>query len=176
MRFIYLISLFAFTGCKADHTQLVNDMESVAIGMLEVSQGMDCNDPNEVPDGDYECDYRGILSVQVYQTMLGEEDATDVVDIGFIGTQLDLVTVDGYGDLVIHDEGDQTALAGSLRIDDEREYEDLLIEVTVISEDEMHIEGVSDGLQFSFELIRFLDATDTEPQEDCGDLMLPSCE
>lgn len=177
MRFIHFIILFFATACSPSHTALLDDMESLAIGMLEVSQDVSCQDPDAVPEGDYDCEYEGLLAVRVYDAHVGDQEATDVVDIGFMNTELDSVTVEGYADMVVHDEADEASLVGSLRFDDDREYEDLYIEVTLRSENEMHVEGVADGLEFSFDLVRFSgESGSVSPQELCGDLGLPACE
>jgi len=177
MRFIHFIFLFVATGCGASHTVLLDDMESVAIGMLEVSRDVACQDPNGVDASTYDCEYEGELSVRVYEARVGDEDATGVVDIGFIGAQLDLITVDGFGDMVVYESGEQASLVGSFEVDDEREYEDLFIEVTLRSDNEMYVEGIADDLQFSFDLVRFSGAPGpVEPQEDCGALSTSLCE
>jgi len=169
MRFTLFTLCLAAIGCGPTDTHLLDDMESVAIGMLDLSQDMDCNDPDAVPEGDYECSYEGELSVRVYDARVGEESSTDVVDLGFMSTELDLVMVDGFADFVVHGEDGHVSMAGSITIDDSRDYEELFIEVSQVEVDEIQVRGTADGLDFRFDLIQFADSKgSTEPSEDCG--------
>jgi len=170
MRTILFSFCLAAIGCSGpDHTEMLDDMESVAIGMLEVSRDMYCNDPASVPAGDYECAYEGELSLHVYDSRVGEQAASGVVDLGFMDAQLDLVLVDGFADFVVHQVIGHVSMAGSLEVDGEREYEDLFIEVSQIDDDKIQVRGTADGIDFRFDLIQFADSKNsTAPQEDCG--------
>ena len=170
MRTILFSFCLATIGCSApDHTEMLDDMESMAIGMLEVSRDMYCNDPSSVPEDDYECAYAGELSLRVYDARIGDQAKSGVVDLGFMSTQLDLVLVDGFADFVVHEEVGHVSMVGTLEVDDEREYEDLFIEVSQIDDDKIQVRGNADGIEFRFDLIQFADSkSTTEPQDDCG--------
>ena len=171
MRTILFLFSFCLTaiGCSApDHTEMLDDMESMAIGMLEVSKDMVCLDPSSVPEGDYECAYAGELSLQVYDARIGEQGNSGVVDLGFMNAELDLVVVDGFADFVVHEEIGHVSMAGSLQVDEERKYENLFIEVSQVEDDEIQVRGHADGIEFSFDLIQFAEAkSSTETEEDC---------
>ena len=169
MRTILFSFCLTAIGCSApDHTEMLDDMESMAIGMLEVSRDMYCNDPASVPEGDYECAYAGDVSLQVYDARIGEHGNSGVVDLGFMNAELDLVVVDGFADFVVHEEIGHVSMAGSLQVDDEREYENLFIEVSQVEEDEIQVRGHADGIDFRFDLIQFAaDRGTTEHEEDC---------
>ena len=169
MRTILFSLCLAAFGCSApDHTEMLDDMESMAIGMLDVSNDMYCNDPTSVPAGDYECAYAGELSLQVYDARIGEQGNSGVVDLAFMNAELDLVVVDGFADFVVHEELGHVSMAGSFQVDDAREYENLFIEVSQVEEDEIQVRGHADGIDFRFDLIQFADARrTTEPGEDC---------
>ena len=169
MRTILFSFCLTAIGCSApDHTEMLDDMESMAIGMLDVSRDMHCNDPASVSAADYECAYEGSLSLQVYDARIGEQGNSGVVDLGFVQAELDLVSVDGFADFVVHEEIGHASMAGSLQVDDEREYESLFIEVSQVEDDKIQVRGNADGIEFRFDLIQFADARSTsETEEDC---------
>ena len=152
--FILFLSCLSFIGCRAD--DLVSDqdtldnLEAIAIGLLEESEDIDCYSMGDHRDPDWDCDFLGDRFDHEWRGFRPGNNRL-FAGLRFTGTDWDGMEVDGSGVFELPIDSNWVGFDGSLVIDGEVAYV-LDMRVKEVSDTEIEVTGEVNYESFGFTL------------------------
>jgi hypothetical protein len=153
--FIFFLSCLSFVGCRSD--ELVTDedtldnLEAIAIGLLEESENIDCYATGNHRDPEWDCDFLGDRFDHEWRGFRAGNNRL-FAGLRFNGTDWDGMEVDGSGVFELPIAASWVGFEGSLVIDGELAYV-LDVRVKEVSDSEIEVTGEVNDKSFAFTLM-----------------------
>jgi hypothetical protein len=180
--FLFFLSFVSFIGCRSDDLvtdeDTLDNLEAIAIGLLDESENIDCFAPGDSRDPDWECEFLGNRADHEWRGFRSGNNRL-FAGLRFNGTDWDGMEVDGSGVFELPIGSNWVGFEGSLAIDGEVAYV-LDMRVKEVSGTEIEVTGEVNHESFGFTLHSTArgqmdlkdddqDCRTTELGIDCGD-------
>lgn len=151
---IFSLSFVSVFGCQSDglvtDEDTLDNLEAIAVGLLEESEDIDCFASGDHRDPDWDCDFLGSRSDHEWRGFRPGNNRL-FAGLRFNGTDWDGMEVDGSGVFELPIGADWVGFEGSLVIDGGVAYV-LDISVKEISDAEIEVTGEVNHEPFGFTL------------------------
>lgn len=164
---ILFLSCLSFIGCRADDLvtdeDTLDNLEAIAIGLLEESENIDCYATGDHRDPDWDCDFLGDRSDHEWRGFRPGNNRL-FAGLRFNGTDWDGMEVDGSGVFELPIAASWVGFEGSLVIDGEVAYV-LDMRVKEVSDTEIEVTGEVNHESFAFTLLS-TERGQADPEDD----------
>jgi hypothetical protein len=152
--FLFFLSFVSFIGCRSDDLvtdeDTLDNLEAIAMGLLDESENIDCFAPGDSRDPDWECEFLGNRADHEWRGFRSGNNRL-FAGLRFNGTDWDGMEVDGSGVFELPIGADWVGFEGALVVEGETAYV-LDMSVTPISDAEIEVIGKVNHESFGFTL------------------------